>query len=54
MHLGVGQGSANPSKVVVMSWKGLSENTKPLALVGKGVVLDTGGISLNQQVAWKI
>ena len=29
-----------------MSWKGLSENTKPLALVGKGVVFDTGGISL--------
>ena len=44
--LGVGQGSANPSKVVVMSWKGLSKNTKPLALVGKGVVFDTGGISL--------
>ena len=44
--LGVGQGSANPSKVVVMSWKGLSQDTKPLALVGKGVVFDTGGISL--------
>ena len=44
--LGVGKGSANPSKVLVMSWKGLSENTKPLALVGKGVVFDTGGISL--------
>jgi leucyl aminopeptidase len=44
--LGVGQGSANPSKVVVMSWKGASENINPLALVGKGVVFDTGGISL--------
>ena len=44
--LGVGQGSANPSKVVVMSWKGASESIKPLALVGKGVVFDTGGISL--------
>ena len=44
--LGVGQGSANPSKVVVMSWKGSSESIKPLALVGKGVVFDTGGISL--------
>ena len=44
--LGVGQGSANPSKVVVMYWKGWSEDTKPLALVGKGVVFDTGGISL--------
>ena len=44
--LGVGQGSANPSKVVVMSWKGASESIKPLVLVGKGVVFDTGGISL--------
>ena len=44
--LGVGQGSANPSKVVVMSWKGSSKKTKPLALVGKGVVFDTGGISI--------
>ena len=44
--LGVGQGSANPSKVVVMSWKGGSKSSHPLALVGKGVVFDTGGISL--------
>ena len=29
-----------------MSWKGSSKNIKPLALVGKGVVFDTGGISL--------
>ena len=44
--LGVGQGSANPSKVVVMSWKGGAKTVQPLALVGKGVVFDTGGISL--------
>ena len=44
--LGVGQGSANPSKIVIMSWKGSSKKDKPLALVGKGVVFDTGGISL--------
>ena len=44
--LGVGQGSANPSKIVVMSWKGGANNVQPLALVGKGVVFDTGGISL--------
>ena len=44
--LGVGQGSANPSKVVVMSWKGGAKSVQPLALVGKGVVFDTGGISL--------
>jgi leucyl aminopeptidase len=43
--LAVGQGSASPSKVVVMQWKGGGAE-KPLALVGKGVVFDTGGISL--------
>jgi leucyl aminopeptidase len=43
--LSVGQGSASPSKVVVMSWNGGGAE-KPLALIGKGVVFDTGGISL--------
>lgn len=43
--LGVGQGSESPSKVVVMEWKGGGEEA-PLALVGKGVVFDTGGISI--------
>ncbi|MWB77359.1 leucyl aminopeptidase [Pseudooceanicola sp. 216_PA32_1] len=42
----VGLGSASPSKVVVMQWKGGAEGEAPLALVGKGVVFDTGGISL--------
>ncbi len=44
--LGVGQGSDSPSKVVVMQWKGGREGEPPLALVGKGVCFDTGGISL--------
>ncbi|NDV01622.1 leucyl aminopeptidase [Pseudoroseicyclus tamaricis] len=43
--LSVGQGSDSPSKVVVMRWQGGGEEA-PLALVGKGVVFDTGGISL--------
>ncbi|KIT17843.1 leucyl aminopeptidase [Jannaschia aquimarina] len=43
--LAVGQGSESPSKVVVMQWKGGGDE-KPLALIGKGVVFDTGGISL--------
>lgn len=41
----VGQGSDSPSKVVVMQWQG-GGTEKPFALVGKGVVFDTGGISL--------
>ncbi|WP_170477887.1 leucyl aminopeptidase [Ruegeria arenilitoris] len=44
--LSVGQGSVSPSKVVVMQWKGGDTDDAPLALVGKGVVFDTGGISL--------
>ncbi len=43
--LAVGQGSDSPSKVVVMEWNGAGKG-KPIALVGKGVVFDTGGISL--------
>jgi leucyl aminopeptidase len=42
--LGVGQGSDSPSKLAVIQWKGAEG--APLALVGKGVVFDTGGISL--------
>lgn len=44
--LGVGQGSPSPSKLVVMRWSGAAKDVPPLALVGKGVVFDTGGISL--------
>jgi len=42
--LAVGLGSETPAKVVVMRWAGA--DTAPLALVGKGVVFDTGGISI--------
>ncbi|WP_424990188.1 leucyl aminopeptidase [Fluviibacterium sp. S390] len=44
--LAVGQGSESPSKVVVSRWNGGAEGEPPLALVGKGVVFDTGGISI--------
>ncbi len=44
--LSVGLGSDSPSKVVVMHWNGGAKDASPLALVGKGVVFDTGGISL--------
>ena len=42
----VGQGSDSPSKVVVMEWMGGEKDDAPFAFVGKGVVFDTGGISL--------
>jgi len=44
--LGVGQGSESPSKVVVMQWNGGPKDQPPFALIGKGVVFDTGGISI--------
>jgi len=44
--LGVGQGSQNESKLVVMKYQGANKDTQPVALVGKGVIFDTGGISL--------
>jgi leucyl aminopeptidase len=43
--LAVGHGSESPSKVVVMEWNGGGDE-RPFALIGKGVVFDTGGISL--------
>jgi leucyl aminopeptidase len=44
--LGVAQGSARPPRLVVMQWNGGKAKDKPIAFVGKGVVFDTGGISI--------
>ncbi len=43
--LGVGQGSARPSRILAMHWNG-GGSDKPTAFVGKGVTFDTGGISI--------
>jgi leucyl aminopeptidase len=44
--LGVGQGSRQESRVVIMRWNGGPKSEKPVAFVGKGVCFDTGGISI--------
>jgi len=44
--LGVGQGSVRESQMAIMRWMGGKKSQKPVALVGKGVCFDTGGISL--------
>ena len=44
--LAVGQGSVRESQLVVMNWQGGVKNQAPVALVGKGVTFDTGGISI--------
>lgn len=44
-YLGVAQGSVNPPRLVVMNYKGGGDE-KPVALVGKGLCFDSGGISI--------
>jgi len=44
--LGVSQGADRPPRVVVMRWNGGRSKADPLVLIGKGVVFDTGGISI--------
>jgi leucyl aminopeptidase len=44
--LGVGQGSARESRLLVARWSRGAKNQAPVAFVGKGVTFDTGGISI--------
>ena len=44
--LSVAKGSIEPAKLVVLEYKGASEDQAPHVLVGKGITFDTGGISL--------
>lgn len=44
--LGVSQGATRPPRMVIMRWNGGKARDKPVAFVGKGVVFDTGGVSI--------
>ncbi len=44
--LGVAQGSVRPPLMVIMHWNGGKLKDKPIAFVGKGVVFDSGGVSI--------
>jgi leucyl aminopeptidase len=45
--LAVGQGSERDSRLVIMRWNGAKKKSEaPVAIVGKGVCFDTGGISI--------
>ena len=48
MHslLSVGNGSEQPSQLIVMKYQGSAKSDRPYCLVGKGITFDTGGISL--------
>jgi leucyl aminopeptidase len=44
--LSVAQGSRQPPKLIVLEYLHGAKNGKPVALVGKGITFDTGGISI--------
>jgi leucyl aminopeptidase len=44
--LSVTAGSAEPPRLIVLEYRGRGAKAAPIALVGKGVTFDTGGISL--------
>ncbi len=44
--LSVSKGSVNPGKLVCLEYKGGKERRPPIALIGKGITFDTGGISI--------
>jgi|UniRef100_UPI0040496856 leucyl aminopeptidase len=44
--IGVGQGSANPPRLLHISYTPKAKNVKRFAFVGKGITFDTGGLNL--------
>ena len=44
--LSVSRGSRQPAKLIVLEYKGGRAGAKPVALVGKGLTFDAGGISI--------
>jgi len=51
-HLGmnalvaVGKGSIEPPRLIVLEYNGAGDRSRPVALIGKGITFDSGGISL--------
>ncbi len=44
--LSVARGSRQPPKLITLEYQGAAKDAKPVALVGKGITFDTGGISI--------
>ena len=44
--MSVSQGSDQPGRMIIIQYSGGKKNDAPIALVGKGITFDTGGISL--------
>ena len=44
-------GSDQPGRMIIIQYSGGKKNDAPIALIGKGITFDTGGISKPHQ-AW--
>jgi leucyl aminopeptidase len=44
--LGVGQGSVHQPRLIELSYRGAAASSKPIALTGKGITFDSGGLSI--------
>ncbi len=44
--LGIGRGSGEESKFIIVEYWGAAKNEKPVVMVGKGVTFDTGGLNI--------
>jgi leucyl aminopeptidase len=44
--LGVAKGSEEPAKLIILEYRGGEKKDPPIALVGKGLTFDSGGISI--------
>ncbi len=49
--LSVARGSKEPARLICMDYKGATDSSAPIVLVGKGITFDTGGISLKPGAA---
>jgi len=49
--MSVTRGSATPGKLIIVEYRGAAAKHPPIALVGKGITFDTGGISLKPPAA---
>ncbi len=49
--MAVSRGSAKPGRMIVVNYKGGKAKEPPIALIGKGITFDTGGISMKSPQA---
>lgn len=53
--LGIGLGSIHEPRMLVINYRGGAKKDAPIALVGKGITFDTGGISLKKNTGmWQM